>query len=59
LGIALISLMIVVVLSGFVGRYLMSQFAREIREKKAMLVELQGAYSQALAELTQRPDLAR
>ncbi len=59
LGTTIISLMIVVVLSGFIGRYLMSQFAREIREKKVMLTELQGAYSQAQTELTQRPDLAR
>ncbi len=59
LGATLTALTIVVVLSGFVGRYLMSQFSREIREKKVMLTELQGAYSQARVELTQRPDLAR
>lgn len=59
LGTTLTALMIVVVLSGFVGRYLMSQFAREIREKKVMLTELQGAYSQAQVELIQRPDRAR
>jgi len=53
LGIALTALTVVVVLSGFVGRYLMSQFSKEIREKKAMLTELQAAYSHAQTELAQ------
>ncbi|GMR21840.1 MAG: hypothetical protein BMS9Abin37_0158 [Acidobacteriota bacterium] len=55
LGIALTALTVVVVLSGFVGRYLMSRFSKEIREKKAMLRELQGAYSHAQAELAENP----
>ena len=46
-GIALTAMTLLVVVSGFIGRYLMSGFTKEIREKKAMLTELQTAYDEA------------
>ena len=55
LGISLMTLTMIVVLSGFVGRYLMAQFSTEIREKKAMLASLQAAYSRARTDLAQNP----
>ena len=58
LGIALTALTIVVVISGFVGRYLMQQFSSEIREKKAMLAELENAYQREAAVLQQHPERA-
>ena len=42
---------LVVVLSGFIGRYLMSVIGREIREKKEMLGELETDYEIAVGEL--------
>lgn len=51
LGIALIAMTLIVVLSGFVGRYLMSVIGREIREKKEMLEELKADYDIAAGRL--------
>lgn len=45
LGIALTSLVILVVLSGFVGRYLMKHVGSELREKKATLSDLRETYT--------------
>jgi hypothetical protein len=42
LGIALTAMTLIVVVSGFVGRYLMSQFSQTIREKNEMLTRLAG-----------------
>lgn len=56
LGIVLTALTIVVVISGFVGRYLMQQFSIEIREKKAMLAQLETAYQQVANVLKQHPE---
>src|SRR5262245_45868878 len=56
LGIALTAMTLVVVLSGFVGRYLMSQFSQEVQEKRAMLTRMEVAYRQTAAELAARPD---
>ena len=55
LGIALTALTLLVVASGFIGRYLMSQFSSEIREKKEMLGQLEVAYQQTAAELATQP----
>lgn len=44
LGIALTSMTLIVVVSGYVGRYLMGHLSTEIRDKKRMLGEVQGAY---------------
>lgn len=56
LGIALTALMILVVLSGFVGRFLMSQFTQTVREKKEMLTQLEGVYQETATELATHPD---
>ena len=51
LGIALTAMMLLVVVSGFVGRYLMNQFSQEIREKKTILAQLEFAYSATAKDL--------
>lgn len=58
LGIALTGMTLLVVISGFIGRYLMNQFSTEIREKKAMLTTLQAAYSRAAVEVGGSPQQA-
>jgi hypothetical protein len=58
LGIALTAMMLLVVLSGFVGRYLMGQFSEQIREKKEMLTGLELAYRQTAGELAAHPEQA-
>jgi len=58
-GISLTAMTLLVVVSGFVGRYLMSGFAKEIREKKAMLNELQTAYDEALVTTQSDPTAAK
>lgn len=55
LGIVLTAMTLIVVLSGFVGRYLMNRFSTEIREKKAMLTKLQAEYQQAAENLASNP----
>jgi hypothetical protein len=68
LGISLTVLMLITVLSGFIGRYLMSQFSSEIRDKQKMLQSLRTNYhriadtlcqqaKQPLAELTLKRSL--
>jgi hypothetical protein len=56
LGITLTGMMVIVVLSGFVGRYLMGQFSQTIREKKEMLTGLDLAYRQTAGELAAHPE---
>lgn len=58
LGIALTAMTILVVLSGFIGRYLMSQFSQTIREKKETLPQLELAYRQTATELATHPEQA-
>ncbi len=55
LGIALTAMTLIVVLSGYVGRYLMNRFSTEIREKKALLASLQTRYGQAAEQLASDP----
>jgi len=55
LGIALTLTMLLVVVSGFTGRFLMSQFAETIREKKEMLTRLELAYRETATELAASP----
>jgi len=59
LGIMLTAMTLLVVVSGFIGRYLMSGFAKEIKAKKAMLSELQTAYDQAVVDIGRSPATAR
>lgn len=56
LGIALTAMMVIVALSGFVGRYLMGQFSQTIREKTEMLTGLELAYRQTAGELAAHPE---
>ena len=56
LGIALTAMMLIVVLSGFVGRYLLSQFSQQVREKREMLTRLEMAYQQTAGELAAQPE---
>ena len=56
LGIALTAIMIVVVVSGFVGRYLLNQTAQTIREKREMLTHLELAYRQTAGEVAAHPE---
>jgi hypothetical protein len=58
LGIALTTMTLVVVVSGFVGRYLMSQFSQTIREKREMLTQLELAYRETSGELALHPKQA-
>lgn len=58
LGISLTIMMIVVALSGFVGRYLMSRISTDMREQQQLLAGLRVAYDRAAAELTQEPQNA-
>jgi hypothetical protein len=54
LGISLTVLMLITVLSGFIGRYLMSQFSSEIRDKQKMLKSLRTDYHRIADTLCQR-----
>ncbi len=56
LGIALTAMMLVVVVSGFAGRYLMSQFSETIREKKTMLTQLELTYRETATEMAAHPE---
>lgn len=58
LGIALTAMTLIVVVSGFVGRYLMSKFSQEIREKNEMLTRLELAYRETVKELAAHPEQA-
>lgn len=55
LGITLTGTMLLVVVSGFTGRYLMSQFSETIREKKEMLTRLELAYRETATDLAANP----
>lgn len=59
LGVALTAMTLVVVVSGFIGRYLVSRITQEIREKQSMLGQLNAAYEQTVAELRRRPCRSR
>ena len=56
LGIALTAMTIIVVLSGFTGRYLLSRFSQTINEKKALLSQLELAYRETAANLAANPE---
>jgi hypothetical protein len=58
LGVALTAMMLLVVLSGFTGRYLMTYFSHELLEKKQMLDALKAAYDQTAGELARQPEQA-
>jgi hypothetical protein len=53
LGSALISLTLVTAVSGFVGRYLLSQISSEIRDKQQLMVGLRTQYETLRANLSE------
>ena len=55
LGIALTGMTLLVVVSGFVGRYLMNRFSQEIREKTVLLNSLQAVYRRTASDLATAP----
>jgi hypothetical protein len=55
LGIILVSSMLVVVLSGFIGRYYMVHLTVELRDQKAMLDTLRAQYDHVATELAEAP----
>tara|TARA_R110002111_G_scaffold69747_1_gene112896 strand:+ start:748 stop:1497 length:750 start_codon:yes stop_codon:yes gene_type:complete len=58
LGIALTTMVLIVVASGFVGRYLMSRINKEIKSKRSMLSEANAQYERALEDLRTSPEQA-
>lgn len=58
LGIALTTMMIVVALSGFVGRHLMSRLSKDMREEQQWLAGLRVAYEHTARELVKEPEAA-
>lgn len=57
LGIALTAMMLIVVLSGFTGRYLMSQIAEDLRGKKNLQAALFQQYQETAATVAKRPEM--
>jgi uncharacterized membrane protein YsdA (DUF1294 family) len=55
LWILLTATMFAAVLTGYVGRHFMALISRDLREKEAMLAQLQASYRQMAAELAQPP----
>jgi hypothetical protein len=58
LGITLTAMMLVVVLSGFIGRYLLREISQEVREKRETLSKLQAEYDRLAGELERQPNSA-
>ncbi len=56
LGILLTALMLIVVFSGFVGRYLLRQIGDDVREKRGLLSRLYEAFDAASERLTMEPE---
>lgn len=59
LGIALTGMTLVVVVSGFVGRYLLSFIAEELREKRSTLTGLRKEYDLLASEMKRNPQAAQ
>jgi hypothetical protein len=58
LGIALTTMVLLVVLSGFTGRYLMGYFTHELLEKRKALDALKAAYDETASKLARQPEHA-
>ncbi len=56
LGISLTALTLIVVFSGFVGRYLLRQIRDDVRRKRGLLGRLYEAYDAASERLTMEPE---
>jgi hypothetical protein len=55
LGIALVASMLVVVLSGFIGRYYIAHLRMDLRDQKAMLETLRAEYDRVATKLAGAP----
>lgn len=58
LGIALTAMMLIVAVSGFVGRYLMGRLSADTREQQQMLAGMRVAYERTAGELAKEPEAA-
>ena len=58
LGIALTAMTLIVVVSGFIGRHLLSRIGEELRDQHALLGGLSAAYESAVCELREHPERA-
>ena len=58
LGIALTTTMLVAVLSGYAGRYLLGRVALELHEKQSQLAKLETAYNETVGAFARNPDPA-
>lgn len=58
LGIALTAVMLIVAISGFVGRYLMARMSMNLRDRQQVLAGLRVAYERTAGELIKEPEKA-
>lgn len=58
LGIALTTMMMIAVLSGYAGRHLLGRVALELHEKQSQLSKLETAYNETVGALARNPDPA-
>lgn len=56
LGIALTAVMLLTVLSGFIGRYFLAYSSMELREKRELLDKLVFEYNRIIGEVSRRPN---
>lgn len=56
LGIALTAMTLIVVVSGFIGRHLLSRIGEELKDKRALLGSLTAAYENTVRELREHPE---
>ena len=56
LATTLTALLLIVVFSGYIGRYLLTRNSKELSEKKQLLIALQSQYARVLAEIQARPE---
>lgn len=56
LGIALTTMMLISVLSGYAGRHLLGRVALELHEKQRQLGNLENAYNETVGALARNPD---
>lgn len=58
LGIALTTMMMIAVLSGYAGRHLLGRVALDLREKRSQLAKLETAYNEAVGASARNPEAA-
>lgn len=58
LGILLTAMTLIVVISGFIGRHLLSRIGEELKDKQTLLNGLSSAYERTVRELREHPNWA-